>query len=80
MWTYTEFFNSNGNDFMYKVYDPNGNPVFFYSLKELRYYLDLTPEETKRCFYHGVHTLENGMQVITYNSKRNAKTIRRSDY
>ena len=51
---------------MYKAYDPNGNPVIFESLTELRQTLDLTDDDIRKVFVGHVTTVSTGDQVITF--------------
>ena len=50
----------------YKAYDPAGNAIIFRTLAELRKSFDLTSADVSKCFYPGVHTLKNGVRVITF--------------
>lgn len=60
---------------MYKAYDPEGNPILFNNLTELRAFFDLSPEETKKCFYPGVHILDSGIEIITYKNFDTQKDV-----
>ncbi len=50
---------------IYKIYDPENKPLIFENLSELKDFLDLDDEDTKKVFYPGVHTIKNGDEVIT---------------
>ena len=50
----------------YKTYDPDGNAIFFTTIKEIREFFDMTSEEVRKCFYPGVHMLSNGVEIITF--------------
>ena len=52
---------------IFKVYDPDDNALIYKSLTKLREDFDLSKEDTKRCFYPGVHhNVGFGITVITY--------------
>jgi hypothetical protein len=51
---------------MYKVYNPSSEAEVFYRLTALKNFLDLSINDTKKCFYPGVHTTEDGDTIITY--------------
>lgn len=51
---------------LYKFYDADDKPVFYYSLRELREFLGFDMEDSAKIAMPGCHITKDGIEILTF--------------